>query len=202
MTTTIRKQHLAGGARTMRRLVFGGALMAALIFGGVAGAVVAGFDDVEEGRFYSDAVAWAKENDITTGTSATTFEPDAAVTRGQMVTFLKRFYDELVATPPPLGTPIANGCEISGLNAMGFWDLTLSFSNDSGATADADLTVAIRDAGGVRVFTGTLTFPMVLPGESITITNGTEADGPGSNLRVRCASARMTLSKSPEKSTC
>jgi len=48
------------------------------------------FDDVTEGAFYYDAVLWAAESGITTGTSATTFEPDATCTRGQIVTFLYR----------------------------------------------------------------------------------------------------------------
>lgn len=37
-----------------------------------------------------DAVAWAEQNNITTGTTKTTFEPDLAVTREQMVTMLWR----------------------------------------------------------------------------------------------------------------
>ena len=48
------------------------------------------FDDVKEDAFYYDAVLWAAENGITTGTSATTFEPDATCTRGQIITFLWR----------------------------------------------------------------------------------------------------------------
>jgi hypothetical protein len=54
------------------------------------------FDDVPDGRFYSEAVAWAFDNNITTGTTATTFEPDAGVTRGQNVTFAKRYDDNIV----------------------------------------------------------------------------------------------------------
>ena len=48
------------------------------------------FKDVKAGAFYYKAVLWAVENKITTGTSATTFEPNKACTRGQCVTFLKR----------------------------------------------------------------------------------------------------------------
>ena len=48
------------------------------------------FVDVPTGAYYYDAVAWAVENDITTGTSATTFGPDIICTRAQMVTFLWR----------------------------------------------------------------------------------------------------------------
>lgn len=48
------------------------------------------FADVKEGTYYYDAVLWAVEKGITSGTSATTFSPDTACTRGQTVTFLWR----------------------------------------------------------------------------------------------------------------
>lgn len=48
------------------------------------------FADVDANAYYADAVAWAVAEGITSGTSATTFSPDAACTRGQIVTFLYR----------------------------------------------------------------------------------------------------------------
>ena len=45
------------------------------------------FTDVKSGAYYEKAVAWAVENNVTTGTSSTTFSPDASVTRAQAVTF-------------------------------------------------------------------------------------------------------------------
>ena len=48
------------------------------------------FSDVPEDSYYAKAVAWAVENGITVGTSATTFSPDATCTRAQGVTFLFR----------------------------------------------------------------------------------------------------------------
>lgn len=48
------------------------------------------FVDVKEGAYYYNAVLWAVEQKITSGTSATTFSPDASCTRAQMVTFLWR----------------------------------------------------------------------------------------------------------------
>ena len=45
------------------------------------------FTDVTSGAYYEKAVAWAVENNVTTGTSSTTFSPDASVTRAQAVTF-------------------------------------------------------------------------------------------------------------------
>ena len=49
------------------------------------------FGDVSSGDYYYDAVLWAVENGITTGTSGTTFSPDETCTRGQVVTFLYRY---------------------------------------------------------------------------------------------------------------
>ena len=49
------------------------------------------FTDVAYDAYYYDAVLWAVENGITSGTSATTFSPDATVTRAQNVTFLWRW---------------------------------------------------------------------------------------------------------------
>ena len=48
------------------------------------------FTDVQAGSYYYDAVLWAVEKGITSGTSATTFSPDMTVTRAQTVTFLHR----------------------------------------------------------------------------------------------------------------
>lgn len=48
------------------------------------------FVDVPTGAYYYDAVAWAVENGVTNGTSATTFGPDVTCTRAQMMTFLWR----------------------------------------------------------------------------------------------------------------
>ena len=48
------------------------------------------FADVLTTDFFYKAVLWAKENGITTGTSATTFSPNENCNRGQVVTFLSR----------------------------------------------------------------------------------------------------------------
>lgn len=52
------------------------------------------FTDVSEDAEYAAAVAWAVELKVTTGTTETTFSPDNACNRGQIVTFL---YRELAA---------------------------------------------------------------------------------------------------------
>lgn len=48
------------------------------------------FIDVKSGDYFYDAVLWAVEEKITSGTSATTFSPAVSCTRAQMVTFLWR----------------------------------------------------------------------------------------------------------------
>ena len=48
------------------------------------------FTDVAADAYYHDAVLWAVEQDITKGTSDSTFSPNATCTRAQIVTFLWR----------------------------------------------------------------------------------------------------------------
>ena len=50
------------------------------------------FTDVKTTAYNYDAILWAYDNRITTGTSDTTFSPDAHCTRAQIVTFLYRYY--------------------------------------------------------------------------------------------------------------
>jgi len=48
------------------------------------------FSDVKADDYFAQAVGWARENGITSGTSDTTFSPDMTCTRSQVVTFLWR----------------------------------------------------------------------------------------------------------------
>ena len=58
------------------------------------------FVDVPSGSYFEEAVNWAVANGITTGTSATTFDPDGICTRAQAVTFLWR----AAGSPAPKST--------------------------------------------------------------------------------------------------
>ncbi len=60
----------------------------------------ASFDDVDDSRYYADAVEWAAAHGITTGSPAGSrfFRPDEPATRGQLVTILKRYHDALVGS--------------------------------------------------------------------------------------------------------
>jgi hypothetical protein len=49
------------------------------------------FTDVEDSRWYTDAIVWAANEGIVNGMTATTFEPNTAISRQQIVTILYRY---------------------------------------------------------------------------------------------------------------
>lgn len=57
------------------------------------------FTDIDSSAYYYNAVLWSVDNGVTAGTSASTFSPDSACTRGQVVTFLWR----AMGNPEPIG---------------------------------------------------------------------------------------------------
>ena len=61
------------------------------------------FVDVENTAYYAEAVAWAVENGITTGTGAAAFSPDRPCTRAEIVTLLWR----AAGSPAPKGTELS-----------------------------------------------------------------------------------------------
>lgn len=63
------------------------------------------FSDVAAGAYYADAVNWAVERGITTGTTPDTFSPDTVCTLGQAVTFLWRASG---APEPTVQNPFSN----------------------------------------------------------------------------------------------
>lgn len=74
------------------------------------------FTDVSPADYYYDAVLWAYENGVTSGTSETTFDPDGSVNRAQIITFIYRtFGDGQIYEETDDG---AADFEKLGLNAM------------------------------------------------------------------------------------
>lgn len=63
------------------------------------------FSDISQGSFYYDAVQWAVEEGITTGTGGSTFSPSRTCTRQEIVTFLWR----AAGSPEPQGSGTAFG---------------------------------------------------------------------------------------------
>lgn len=68
---------------------------------------IARFGDVAADRYFTDAVQWLVDEEITTGTSATCFSPGDDVTRGQAAAFLWRMEGEPAAAPHPFGDVVA-----------------------------------------------------------------------------------------------
>jgi len=68
-------------------------------FGAAPDPTVGGFSDVKESDFFADAVLWAVEKDITSGTGGGMFSPNVNCTVGQIITFLWR----ASGSPEPAG---------------------------------------------------------------------------------------------------
>ena len=83
-----------------------------------------GMTDVVSGSYYEKAVAWAIENDVTTGTTATTFSPDATCTRAQAVTFLAR----------ALNAKAASAAEFSDVPADSYFANAVAWASANGVT--------------------------------------------------------------------
>lgn len=100
---------------------------------------VGGFSDVPETAYYADAVLWAVENGITSGTTATTFGPDATCTTAQILTFLWRAN----GSPAPTGSNAAVPAGQYYSDAVNWafeQGLTDTFNADTPATRAATMT--------------------------------------------------------------
>ncbi|MEE3420055.1 MAG: S-layer homology domain-containing protein [Lachnospiraceae bacterium] len=64
------------------------ALVAAMTASTVAAPAATSFSDVEAGKYYENPIAWAVKENVTSGTSDTTFSPNKVCTRGQIVTLI------------------------------------------------------------------------------------------------------------------
>lgn len=99
------------------------ALVTAMTSLASAGAI-AGFGDVADDEFYSEAVQWMVDNDITSGTSEGCFSPDADTTRGQLATFIHRAEGE------PFG-PAAAFSDVAG---SAYYSAAVGWMYDQGIT--------------------------------------------------------------------
>ncbi|MBR3990727.1 MAG: S-layer homology domain-containing protein, partial [Clostridia bacterium] len=58
------------------------------------------FSDVKAGKYYSDAVIWAKDEGVVNGVTETTFDPNGKITREQLATMLARFSERCPVSVP------------------------------------------------------------------------------------------------------
>jgi len=108
---------------------------------GAPAAAAPSFQDVADGQWYTDAVAWAAANGIVTGYDANTFGPMDPITREQMAAILYRY-------------AAYKGCDVSSLA-----DLS-SFTDAGSVSAYAETAMAWAvDAGLITGMTETTLVP-------------------------------------------
>ena len=85
------------------------------------------FDDISSDDYFYDAVVWAVENGITTGTGANTFSPNRPCTRAEVVTFLWRshFPTEVVM----------DGTDFRDVSSTSYYFLPVSWAVKEGITS-------------------------------------------------------------------
>lgn len=111
------------------RVAVGSAVGVAMVFAGSGTASgVAGFGDVDSGLFYTEAVQWMVDKDITTGTSPTCFSPDDPVTRGQAAAFLWRMEGSPADAPAHPFTDVTAPWQQSPVSWMYAEDITTGTS--------------------------------------------------------------------------
>ena len=103
---------------------------------------IADFTDVSDGDYYADAVAWAYEQGITAGISATSFGPALPCTRAQMATFLWR----AAGSPEPVGSsnPFADVSEDA------YYAKAVQWALEQGITVGTSATTFSPDAPCTR----------------------------------------------------
>lgn len=105
------------------------------------------FSDVPEGAYYTDAVAWAVEKGVTSGTSGTTFSPNADCTRAQIVTFLWR------AAGSP--APKSNESAFTDVAAGSYYETAVQWAVENGITSGTSATTFSPNATCTRAQTVT-----------------------------------------------
>lgn len=126
-------------------------------------AVTNPFADVKESDYFYEAVLWAVENGVTSGTSATTFSPAATCTRAQAVTFLWNAAGQ--PEPTRKDNPFADVSEGSWYYKPVLWAL------ENGITSGTSATTFSPDANCTRAQTVTFLWnaaaqPQTLAGEN------------------------------------
>lgn len=107
------------------------------------------FTDIQPGAYYYDAVLWAVEQGITSGTSATTFSPDATCTRAQMVTFLWR----------QEGSPVVNyAMSFTDVDANAYYAEAVRWAVSEGVTNGTSATTFSPDMDCTRAQIVTLLY--------------------------------------------
>jgi hypothetical protein len=95
------------------------------------------FDDVPDDAFYADPVEWAFDISITTGKSATSFAPLDNVTRGESVTFFKRYNDNVVEVADASNSAATEAAQAAADTAQADADAAQVAADTNAADIDA-----------------------------------------------------------------
>ena len=107
------------------------------------------FSDVSKDAYYAEAVAWASEEGIAAGTSATTFNPNAPVTRAQAATFLYRFNGKAAyATGGNKETD--NAVNFNDVTAGSYYEEAVTWAATRGVVAGITTTTFAPDRNATR----------------------------------------------------
>ena len=98
------------------------------------------FTDIRSGEYYYDAVLWAVEQGITSGTSESTFSPNAVCSRGQIVTFLYR----------AAGSPAAEGKSFSDVPDNAYYASAVRWAVAQGITSGTSAATFAPNADCTR----------------------------------------------------
>lgn len=91
-----------------------------------------GFTDVKDGFYYEKAIIWAAEKGIAKGTSESTFSPDKACTRAEVVTFLWRAN----------GSPeVNNTCKFTDVEPGAYYERAVIWAAQEGITVGTAATI-------------------------------------------------------------
>lgn len=99
------------------------------------------FTDVTPDSYYYDAVLWAVEQGITSGTTATTFSPNATCTRAQAVTFLYRYEKS---------PTVSSGNTFTDIVADAYYSNAVQWAVDKNVTAGTSATAFSPNATCTR----------------------------------------------------
>lgn len=122
-------------------LSLGFVLMLSISIFNTEASAAGGFSDVKSSDYFHDPVQWAVNNGITSGTSATTFSPNATCTRGQVATFLYA---------AAKGTPVQISNHFSDLSPSDYYYKPVLWAVKNGITSGTSNTTFSPNAGCTR----------------------------------------------------
>ena len=100
------------------------------------------FTDVATGSYYDESTGWMHTDGITTGTTLTTFDPDRAATRAEVITFLWRDEGSPSST---LGSSI-----FSDVTPGSYSNQAIGWASETGVTTGTTLTTFDPDRAATR----------------------------------------------------